>query len=73
YAPFLEFGTRPHTIEVKNARALHFQKGGQDVFAKSVQHPGIQAGKFSFIGPAIEEGIGKLVQDLLKMFEEKLS
>ena len=61
YAPFLEFGTRPHNIEARNAKALHWQKGGQDFFAKKVHNPGIPPGKFSFLGPALQEGVEKIV------------
>jgi HK97 gp10 family phage protein len=72
YAPFLEYGTRAHLIQVRSARALHWTKGGQDFFAKSVMHPGIPAGKFAFIGPAIEQGIDKLIQDLQTKINEVL-
>jgi HK97 gp10 family phage protein len=72
YAPFLEYGTRAHLIQARSSKALHWTKGGQDFFAKSVMHPGIPAGEFSFIGPAIEEGIDKLIQDLQARINELL-
>lgn len=40
YSAALEYGTKPHVIEPKAAKALHFQSDGQDVFAKRVNHPG---------------------------------
>lgn len=40
YVMAVEKGTRPHIILPKNAGALHFFIGGQEVFAKSVKHPG---------------------------------
>lgn len=40
YFWMVEKGTRPHSIVAKDARALHFSIDGQEVFAKSVQHPG---------------------------------
>jgi len=40
YVMIVEKGSRPHVILPKSARVLHFVIGGQDVFAKSVQHPG---------------------------------
>jgi hypothetical protein len=43
YAPFVEYGTRPHTIVPKHARALVFTVGGETVFAQYVRHPGMQA------------------------------
>lgn len=45
YAPILEiFGARPHRIEAKKAKALHWvdEVTGEDVFAKFVDHPGIK-------------------------------
>lgn len=40
YSTALEYGTKPHVIEPKSAKFLHFQKDGKDVFAKIVHHPG---------------------------------
>lgn len=40
YSASIEYGTQPHTIEARTAQALHFKINGQDVFAKSVNHPG---------------------------------
>lgn len=41
YAAAVEFGTRPHAIRPRRAKALRFLgRGGQVVFARSVQHPG---------------------------------
>lgn len=39
----IEEGTTPHEIKAINAQALHFKIMGNDVFAKSVFHPGIIA------------------------------
>ena len=72
YSRFLEYGTRPHTIEAKNTKALAFRSGGQTVFAKRVHHPGIPEGKFSFLRPAIEIGKEKVVGDIAQMIVEKL-
>ncbi len=63
YAPFLEYGTRPHVIQASNANALRFEIGNQVIFAKSVQHPGIPEGKFSFMGPAITEGLDQVIAE----------
>lgn len=44
-AIYVEFGTRPHTIVAKQGKRLRFFIGpGNVVFAKRVQHPGIQVG-----------------------------
>ena len=40
YSADLEYGTKPHVIEPKTAKALHFQSDGEDVFTKKVNHPG---------------------------------
>lgn len=37
YAPYVEFGTRSHVINVKNAKVL---SDGKSFFGKSVNHPG---------------------------------
>lgn len=39
-------GTPPHMIVASNAEALHWQVGGADFFAKSVDHPGTQPNDF---------------------------
>jgi len=46
YALFVEYGTVPHVIKAKNAKALHWKSGGKDVFAKWVNHPGTKAQPF---------------------------
>ena len=40
YSAALEYGTKPHVIEPKTAKALHFKSDGEDVFTKRVNHPG---------------------------------
>ena len=39
-------GTKPHLTMVKQAEALHFQAGGDDVFVHSAHHPGARANPF---------------------------
>ena len=46
YAVFQEVGTRPHMIYPRNARALRFEIGGAEVFAKYVQHPGFEGRRY---------------------------
>jgi len=53
YAPYVEFGTKPHEIRPINARALRFEVGGRTVFAKTVWHPGTRP--HPFIAPAFEQ------------------
>lgn len=46
HAADVEFGTDPHTIEADDAEALHFELDGEEVFVKSVQHPGTEPQPF---------------------------
>ncbi len=45
YAPYVEYGTKPHIIRPVHAKALAFEVEGTLVFAKLVHHPGF-AGRF---------------------------
>jgi len=45
YAPYVEFGTRPHIIRAVNARVLANTQTGQ-VFGPVVHHPGTKANPF---------------------------
>ena len=53
YAPAHEYGTGPYEILPTKAKALRFMIGGQEVFAKSVKHPGLKAKPF--LAPALED------------------
>lgn len=44
YAKFVYFGTKPHMIKVKKARALANKNG--KVFGKKVNHPGTKANSY---------------------------
>lgn len=44
YAPYVEFGTRPHVITAKNAKALYWPGAAHPV--KSVNHPGTKPNDF---------------------------
>jgi len=44
YAPFVEFGTKPHVIEAKNAKALYWPGAAHPV--RKVNHPGTQPNQF---------------------------
>jgi hypothetical protein len=45
YAPFVEFGTKPHIIKAVNGRVLANRKTGQ-FFGPIVHHPGTKANPF---------------------------
>ena len=44
--PFIEFGTVPHVIRPTNKKALKFNVGTKDIFAKEVHHPGTRPSPF---------------------------
>ena len=47
YAPFVEFGTRPHRIVPRRGKALRFlDRTGQVRFARAVNHPGTRPRPF---------------------------
>ena len=59
YAPHVEFGTVPHVILPKNAKALRFKgKGGKYVFAKRVNHPGTEP------NPFFERGVERTIREV---------
>lgn len=62
YAQFIEYGTVPHKIRPKNAKALKFKVGGETVFAKEVNHPGTKAKPFLF--PAFFRSRKNVTNDL---------
>jgi hypothetical protein len=73
YAPYVEFGTPPHVIRPKNAKALHWKadgvgpRGGKiktDVFAKVVHHPGTRPQPF--IRPAIRDDLPGIIVDNIR-------
>ncbi len=45
YAPYVEFGTRPHVIEAVNKKVLANTRTGQ-IFGPVVHHPGTKANPF---------------------------
>jgi len=47
-AIFVHFGTKPHTIEPKNKKALRWVDGGVFRFAKKVRHPGYRGDPFLY-------------------------
>lgn len=54
YAPFLEYGTRPHRIVARRGQALRFlDRTGKLRFARSVNHPGTRPRPF--FGPSWDE------------------
>lgn len=58
YAGYVEFGTKPHDIRPKDAKALRFTVGGKVVFASVVHHPGTQPAYY--VAKAFQEWLDKL-------------
>jgi HK97 gp10 family phage protein len=55
YGIFVHEGTRPHTIEVVNRRALANKRTGQ-FFGRKVNHPGTKANPFLQLAVIAEDG-----------------
>jgi len=57
YAPFVEFGTKPHRIKAKYRRALKIPVEGPEgfLFRKAAQHPGSRPYPFFFVDQAHRE------------------
>lgn len=54
YGAYVDQGTRPHVILPRRSKFLAFQKDGQWVFARRVNHPGTKP--TFFFTHAVEEG-----------------
>jgi hypothetical protein len=52
---YVIYGTRPHIIRPRRARALRFEVGGRVVYAAYVQHPGTRAN--DFLARALREAL----------------
>lgn len=63
YAPFVEFGTKPHVIKVVNKRVLANVKEGK-IFGPLVHHPGTKPNQFMerILGAATPEINGLFAQ-----------
>jgi len=58
YAPFVEFGTRPHIIRPRRARVLRFEVRGKVVYARIVHHPGSRPVRY--MGHALDRTLTEL-------------
>jgi hypothetical protein len=67
YAPFVEFGTKPHIIEPVSASVLAFEIDGTTVFAKRVMHPGF-SGRF-FVRETKDECLPQIQSLAREMYE----
>ncbi len=85
YSPFVEYGTQPHIITPKTAKALHWKVDGQDVFAKFVRHPGSQGrhvtegssqrikgkGMFAYGLEKVKEKLGDFIEKIGVAIEQR--
>jgi len=70
YAPFVEFGTRPHVILPKRKKALRFFKDGKEVIVKKVNHPGSKP--YPFFYADMERRKEEVAREFLRRFLEEL-
>ena len=75
YAGIHEFGgtTKPHDIYPKNAQALAFMMGGQQIFAKVVHHPGSKMPERSFMRSSLDDMAATIVEELGVSLQEGLA
>lgn len=67
YSADIEYGTKPHEIQAKTAKALHFKKDGKDVFVKKVQHPGTKPNPvMRNAAKAVQEQVNEIWEKTLK-------
>lgn len=67
YAPYEEFGTRPHVIKPKNGKFLVFTIGGKKIFTKKVNHPGNKP--HPFLRPAFFTSIKQINNIFKKLYK----
>jgi len=70
YAPFVEFGTRPHVIKPKMRRSLRWAIDTGYVFAKLVHHPGSKP--YPFFRKAIEKYLDDAKESFVETFLKTL-
>lgn len=70
YGADVEFGTVPHEIRPRDAKALHWQQDGQDMFRRSVWHPGTAPQPYMI--PAFEKAVKPIDQVMGQVGEKAL-
>ncbi len=65
YAGYVEYGSRPHTIEPRRARALRIEADGRTVYAQRVHHPG--SAPRPFWRPALERVRGDAARIIARL------
>ncbi len=70
YAPFVEFGTRPHLIRPKMRKSLRWATDEGYVFARLVRHPGSKP--YPFFRTAIKEDLEEAKKEFVQTFLQAL-
>ncbi len=70
YAPFVEFGTKPHVIKPKRRQTLRWATDSGYAFAKLVKHPGSKP--YPFFRKAIEEYLSEAEKSFTEVFLKAL-
>ena len=70
YAPFVEFGTKPHVIKPKRRQTLRWATEEGYIFAKLVRHPGSKP--YPFFRKAIEEYLSEAEESFTEVFLKAL-
>jgi hypothetical protein len=64
---YLEHGTQPHRISASNSSVLRwFSQGGEELFAPSVSHPGMQPNDF------VQRAVNNSKQQVFDRFKESV-
>jgi len=68
YAGYVEYGTRPHLIRARRARALRFELDGDLVYVRYVRHPGTRPGLIMASAMAeASRNLDKIIDRVLRM------
>ncbi len=70
YAPYVEFGTKPHKIKTKNARFLSIPTNDGFLFVKEVNHPGSKPYPFMFLN--LEKRLKQATDRAFEVFKQEL-
>ena len=70
YAPFVEYGTKAHTIKPKNAKVLAINTENGILFRKLVKHPGSKPYPFMFLN--LERRLKQATDKAFEVFKSEL-
>ncbi|MBQ6508075.1 MAG: hypothetical protein IJI07_01255 [Flexilinea sp.] len=75
YALIQNFGgtTRPHVITPVNAKALHFQKDGRDIYTRRVNHPGSVIPARPYMEPAYMDHQDEIIFIMNAVLDEAIT